>query len=219
MNKIELKNYCKEIKENSVLSDVSYTFYEGKLYKIVGTNGSGKTMLLRALSGLMYPTSGEIYVNSVLLDCNTEYPVTLGVIIETPSFWSNYTGREMLQYLAKIRDVISDDEINESMHRVGLNPEDKRKIGKYSLGMRQKLAIAQAIMEKPDFIFLDEPLNALDADGIARFTRIVNEEKERGAIVVIATHNDSDRDILYDAIIKIENGRIVNDIGDEMLNE
>lgn len=207
--KIKLTAYSKTIKDKLVLDNISLTLNAGKVYKLCGTNGSGKTMLLRALAGLIYPTEGELHINDIKVTNTTNYPTTLGVMIETPQFWSNYTGFEVLKYLGSIRGVIRDDEIKRNMQRMGLDPDDKRKIEKYSLGMKQKLGIVQAIMEKPEILLLDEPLNALDSASIKHFEQIINEERNRGALIVLALHNDGEFEMKYDSIIKIEEGRIV----------
>lgn len=165
-------------------------------------------MLLRAMAGLIYPTSGSISINNVKLDRNKDYPQNVGALIENPAFWKNYTGFEVLEYLAKMRNLIDKDEIKIQMRRLGMEPDDKRTIAKYSLGMRQKLGIIQAYMEKPDIILLDEPVNALDKKSIAMLEAIVKEEKERGALIVIAIHNTGEFMIGFDGVIDMEEGRV-----------
>ncbi len=211
MLKIEFNDYTKVIKKKSILTSINYMFEEGKIYKLEGPNGSGKTMLLRAIAGLIYPTNGKLIVGGVEITAKNEYPVKIGALIENPVFWKNYTGLEVLEYLANIRGEITVEEIKISMERMGLDPDDKRNIGKYSLGMRQKLGIVQAIMEKPDILLLDEPVNALDGNAIELLKKIIQEEKDRGAVVVIAIHNSGDFSVDYDEIIKIEEGSIVNE--------
>ncbi len=206
---IRFEEYTKILKKTEILKDISLEMKSGKLYKLKGTNGSGKTMLLRAIAGLIYPTTGAIYVNDVEIKKNCTYPASLGVLIENPSFWREYTGLEVLRYLASIKNNITDEDIKASMEKMGLSPDDKRKIGKYSLGMKQKLGIIQAIMEKPDILLLDEPLNALDSETIRLFQKVITEERERGAVVVIALHNDGEFEMDYDEVIKIENGKVV----------
>lgn len=206
---IRFEEYTKILKKTEILKDISLEMKSGKLYKLKGTNGSGKTMLLRAIAGLIYPTTGAIYVNDVEIKKNCTYPASLGVLIENPSFWRDYTGLEVLRYLASIKNNITDEDIKDSMEKMGLSPDDKRKIGKYSLGMKQKLGIIQAIMEKPDILLLDEPLNALDSETIRLFQKVIIEERARGAVVVIALHNDGEFEMDYDEVIKIENGKVV----------
>ena len=211
MVKIELKNYFKTIKGKTVLKDITVNFESGKIYKLNGPNGCGKTMLLRAITGLIYPTKGKLKVNDTIVSFGKDYPVKLGVLIETPIFWKEYTGFDVLKYLASIRNEITEEQIKKNMDRVGLDWSDKRAIGKYSLGMRQKLGIAQAIMEEPDVLVLDEPVNALDSKSIKKLIHIIEEEKERGAVIIITNHNSGEFEIPYDEVIEIEEGEIVYD--------
>ena len=209
MLEITLNQVSKKIKNNWVLKNISYTFQGETLYGIYGYNGSGKTMLLRMISGLIRPTEGSVFINDKKLHAEIDYPESIGVLIESPNFWKNYTGFEVLKTLAAIKKVISDDEIKNAMKRVLLDPEDKRTISKYSLGMKQKLGIAQAIMEHPDIILLDEPTNALDKKSVTQVRQILLEEKKRGAIVIIASHNSQDID-LCDQMIEVTEGMIEN---------
>lgn len=206
---IKFENYTKLLKGRTVLEDINLEMKSGNIYKLRGTNGSGKTMLLRAVAGLIYSTEGSLSVNGVEINNKSAYPVSLGVLIENPLFWKNYTGYEILKYLADIRGEIGREEIEYNMERMGLDPMDKRKISKYSLGMRQKLGIIQAVMEKPDILLLDEPLNALDGQSIKKLEKLINEEKERGALVVLAIHNDGDFEMSYDDVFLLEEGRVV----------
>lgn len=208
---VEIENYTKKLKGKTILKNISLSFDEGKVYKLKGANGCGKTMLLRAIAGLIYPTEGQITVDGKVLSSKTEYPKRLGVLIENPIFWKNYTGYEVLDYLAKIRNEIGREDIEYAMERVGLDPCDKRIIGKYSLGMKQKLGIAQAIMEHPDILLLDEPVNALDKKSIEKLMDIVGEERENGTLVIIAIHNSGDFVIDYDGEIELYEGEIVNE--------
>lgn len=211
MLKVELNNYTKILKGRKILDEINLTFESGKIYKLEGPNGSGKTMLLRAVAGLIYPTKGEIIIDGKNVTAKTEYPVKVGALIENPAFWKTYTGFEVLKYLADIRNEINEEDIHTYMKKMDLDPDDKRTIGKYSLGMRQKLGIVQAVMEKPDIVLLDEPVNALDSKSIKLFTDMINEEKKRGAIVIIAIHNSGDFTIDYDKVIRIEEGCIINE--------
>lgn len=209
MSYVELVNYTKRIKDNTVLKNISCAFEKGNVYKIEGANGCGKTMLLRAIAGLIYPTKGHIYVNQMEVSRRKDYPCTLGVMIENPLFWKNYTGFDILKYFASINGLISEEEIKEQMKRMELDYKDIRTISKYSLGMRQKLGIIQAYMEKPDIILLDEPINALDKHAIGKLKDIINEEKERGALIIIALHNAGEFDIEYDGRISMCDGEVV----------
>ncbi|WP_027400526.1 ABC transporter ATP-binding protein [Anaerovorax odorimutans] len=201
MDKVILKNVYKEIKGVTVLRDINFTLKKRMIYGLFGHNGSGKTMLLRMIAGLIKPTSGEVYIDGKKLHTDMDFPESIGVIIETPDFWSNYTGKEVLKTLAEIKKIINDNDIDKALQRVGLDPKDKRVIKKYSLGMKQRLGIAQAIMESPDILLLDEPTNALDKSGIELARKIIREERDRGALVVIASHNVAD---LEECQIKIE---------------
>lgn len=208
MHNVVLTNVSKTIGHDDVLKNISATFESGKIYGIFGRNGSGKTMLFRAICGLIKITTGEIYFNDFKLHRDVSYAPNVGVIIETPSFWKQFSGFENLKMLAAIQGKITDVEIAESLRRVGLDPNDKRPVKKYSLGMKQRLAIAQGIMEKPDLIVFDEPTNALDEEAVKLLRQILIEEKARGAIVLIASHNKDDIRLLSDVFMKMESGRL-----------
>ena len=208
MHNVVLTNVSKTIGHDDVLKNISATFESGNIYGIFGRNGSGKTMLFRAICGLIKITTGEIYFNDLKLHRDVSYAPNVGVIIETPSFWKQFSGFENLKMLAAIQGKITDVEIAESLQRVGLDPNDKRPVKKYSLGMKQRLAIAQGIMEKPDLIVFDEPTNALDEEAINLLRQILIEEKARGAIVLIASHNKDDIRLLSDVFMKMESGRL-----------
>lgn len=208
MHNVVLTNVSKTIGHDDVLKNISATFESGNIYGIFGRNGSGKTMLFRAICGLIKITTGEIYFNDFKLHRDVSYAPNVGVIIETPSFWKQFSGFENLKMLAAIQGKITDVEIAESLQRVGLDPNDKRPVKKYSLGMKQRLAIAQGIMEKPDLIVFDEPTNALDEEAINLLRQILIEEKARGAIVLIASHNKDDIRLLSDVFMKMESGRL-----------
>jgi ABC-2 type transport system ATP-binding protein len=192
MDKIVVKNAVKVLKGRTVLNNVSFSVDKGGIYGFFGSNGSGKTMLFRAICGLIRLTSGEIDVFGQKIGVDVSFPKNLGVIIESLGFWDDYTGFKCLKMLASIRKVIGDADIRNAMERVGLDPDDRRTFKKYSLGMKQRLAIAQAIMEHPDLLILDEPTNALDEDGVALMHNIFAEEQKRGATILIASHNKED---------------------------
>ena len=204
---IKIENYTKRIKGATVLENINLTLKPGICYGLKGKNGSGKTMLMRAVCGLIRPTSGNVFIDGKVLGKDMSFPESIGVLIENPSFLNNYTGFQNLKLLASIQNRIGDDEIKEMLAAVGLDPEDKRKYRKYSLGMKQKLGIASALMEKPDIIILDEPINALDEEGVARVKGLVEEAKKRGAIVSTACHDSEELMVLSDQLIHISDGR------------
>ncbi|SEF54942.1 ATP-binding cassette domain-containing protein [Lachnospira multipara] len=207
---IEIKNASKEIKKNFVLKNINLNFKSGVIYGLKGKNGSGKTMLMRLVCGLIYATTGEVIVDGKTLGKDISFPDNTGILIENPSFIDEYTGLDNLKLLSKIRNEITEKEIVESIMRVGLDPKDKRNYKKYSLGMKQKLGIAAAIMEKPNLLILDEPINAVDDDGVKKIRNILDEEKRRGAICIIACHDREELDLLADEIIEIKEGEIVS---------
>ncbi|MGN0393983.1 MAG: ABC transporter ATP-binding protein [Coprococcus sp.] len=209
MESVRLENVSKDIKGVRVLKNISYEFKNGIIYGLSGCNGSGKTMLLRMIAGLIRPTEGTVYIGDNILKKDIDYPPHIGVLIENPNFWEQYTGFEVLKMLANIKKEINNEEIRNAMLRVGLEPDDKRTVKKYSLGMKQKLGIAQAIMEKPTILLLDEPTNALDKKSIETVRNIMHEEAKRGAIVIIASHNVMDLDIC-DEILELEEGSIIS---------
>lgn len=193
--KIEIRNLSKQFRGTKVLEDVNLQMDGGKIYGIVGRNGSGKTMLFRCLAGLVRPSSGEILFDGKALHRDLPTPPNMGIVIENMGLYPDFTGFANLKYLAGIRKAISDEEIRAAMDRVGLDPEDGRTVKKYSLGMRQRLVLAQAFMERQDAIVLDEPTNALDEEGVRLIRTILKEEAARGAVVAIASHDKED--ILY----------------------
>jgi ABC-2 type transport system ATP-binding protein len=211
-NSIELKNIYKELDGNQILENISLKLDSGKIYGFIGKNGSGKTMLFRVIAGLIRATSGEIYINDKEYIYNSENPLSFGVVIENAGMYKEFTGKENLKFLASINKKIGDKEIDEAITKVGLDPKDKRIIKKYSLGMRQRIIFAQAIMEKPDVLLLDEPTNALDQEGIELIRNLILEEKKRGAIICIASHNEEDISMLCDEKYKIEFGKIRKDL-------
>ena len=202
------ENICKSIKRNMILDHINLQLSGGHIYGFVGINGAGKTMLFRALSGLIRIDSGQIRWNNQILHKNIEVLPSLGIVIENAGLYPNLTGFDNLKELADLRRSITSDDIRFAMNRVGLDPADSRLYKTYSLGMKQRLIIAQAIMERPDVIMLDEPTNALDEESAANVRTIIREERERGAIVLLASHNREDIYPLADVIYHINDGRI-----------
>ncbi len=205
---IEVINYSKKIGKEFVLKDVSMSLDKGKIYGLKGKNGSGKTMLMRAVCGLIRPTSGKVVINGEEIGRERSFPESIGALIENPGFIANYTGLENLKNLADIREKIDMDRIRDVMAETGLNPDDKKKYKKYSLGMKQKLGIAAAIMEYPDIIILDEPTNALDEASVAGLRKILQKEKQRGAVIILSSHDSEELKFLSDEIFFIESGKI-----------
>lgn len=203
-----VENASKSIRGKVILSEVFLNLHDGAIYGFTGRNGSGKTMLFRALSGLIHIDSGIISMDGKVLHRDFSVLPNLGIVLEHMTLYPNLTGMENLEYLAKIRGRIGKGEIERALCRVGLDPKDKRSYRKYSLGMKQRLAIAQAVMEHPDIIMLDEPTNGLDESGVEEIRRLILEEKQRGALVLLASHNREDMQILTDVIYHIEAGKV-----------
>lgn len=209
---VRLEDYCKSFKSAEVLKNINLTLESGKVIGLKGKNGSGKTMLMRAISGLILPTSGKVYINDKELGRHISFPPSIGILIENPSFISNYTGFKNLKILASIQNRISDDEIRDAIRKVGLDPDDKRTIKKYSLGMKQRLGIAAAIMERPDIVILDEPINALDEAGAGLIKGLLDELKANGSLIIIACHDTEELNYLSDEIYEIYDGEITGHI-------
>ena len=206
---IQVENVSKTIKGNMVIDCVSAEFSSGKVYGLQGINGSGKTMLMRLISGLIYPTEGCIVIDGKILGKEIAFPESIGILIENPAFLDNYSGFANLKLLASIQNKIDDKQIYKTLERVGLEPDSRKKYKKYSLGMKQKLGIAGAVMEKPELLILDEPANALDKEGIERLKKIVQEEKERGALIILSCHDSALLEAMADVIYSMENGRLL----------
>ena len=209
---VRLEDYCKSFKSAEVLKNINLTLESGKVIGLKGKNGSGKTMLMRAISGLILPTSGKVYINDKELGRQISFPPSIGILIENPSFISNYTGFKNLKILASIQNRISDDEIRDAIRKVGLDPDDKRTFKKYSLGMKQRLGIAAAIMERPDIVILDEPINALDEAGAGLIKGLLDELKANGSLIIIACHDTEELNYLSDEIYEIYDGEITGHI-------
>lgn len=208
MDAIVVKNLTKKFKEATVLDNVNITFERGKVHGLIGRNGSGKTMLMKCICGIVPPTSGEIFVNEKRIGKDVDIPENVGVIIETPGFLPNYSAFNNLKFLAKIKNKIGKDEIRNAIKSVGLNPDDKKHVGKFSLGMRQRLGLAQAIMENPDLLILDEPMNGLDKDGVADMREYLLDLKAQGKTILIASHSAEDIDILCDTVCEMDKGKL-----------
>ena len=208
---IQLQNVTKRIKENTVLDNVSYTFKSGFVYGLYGQNGSGKTMLLRAISGLINLDSGSIFIDGEKLHDKIEFPPETGIVIENMELLPECSAKRNLQMLAKIKNIADEKDIIFSLERVGLDPDSDKKVKKFSLGLKQRLNIAQAIFENQKIILLDEPTNALDEDAVQLIYKIIREEKSRGATIIVATHHKEDLKEVCDVILKIAEGKIVEE--------
>lgn len=203
---IIIENLTKKFKDQVVLKTVNVEFEMGKIYGIIGRNGSGKTVLLRCICGLLYPSTGTVTVCGKVVGKEIDYPENIGFIIESPGFLPKYSGLKNLKYLASIRGKVKETEIRKYIELVGLNPDDKKHVGNYSLGMRQRLGIAQALMENPDILILDEPMNALDNNGVEDMRKVLLKMKEQGKSIIIASHIRDDIDILCDEVYGMDAG-------------
>jgi ABC-2 type transport system ATP-binding protein len=206
MNYILLENVSKSLKGRDVIKNVNLKLERGKTYAFLGRNASGKTMLFRIISGLILPTSGTVEVFGQKVSEKQIFPKNMGVVIEAVGLWKHLTGYENLKLISEIRCVASKNDIRTALSRVGLDPDDKRKYSAFSMGMRQKLAIAQAIMEKPELLILDEPSNGLDEDSISFFQSLIREEQARGVTCLIATHQVEDIKGLYHEAYRMKDG-------------
>lgn len=208
MSYLEVDNYTKMLKRSVILDSVCLNAERGEVIGIIGANGSGKTMLLRAICGLIFPSSGEVRIDGKRIGSDVSFPPSVGVVLENVGLWLYDTGLENLRSLAKIKNRIGDEQIRQALLRAGLEPEDRRIYKKYSLGMKQRLAIAQAIMEAPDLLLLDEPTNALDEDGVQLIHRVILEEKERGAAALLTSHNRGDIERLCERVFVMKAGKL-----------
>ena len=203
---IEIENLTKTFGTQTVISDVSGIFYPGKIYGFVGRNGSGKTVLMKMILGFIKPTSGTIKVNGKQVGKEIDIPDDIGAIIETPGFLPEYSAFQNLKLMAMIRGKITSERIRETIKLVGLDPDSKKHVGKYSLGMRQRLGIAQAIMEDPLFLILDEPFNGLDKHGVEEIRELLLDLKAAGKTILLASHNEEDIRILCDHVYEMDGG-------------
>ena len=206
MNIISVKNLSKDFGQERVLHNVTRDFERGRIHGIVGNNGSGKTVLMKCICGFLIPDGGSITVNGERVGVDVDFPRDMGLIIETPGFLPNVTGIKNLEILASLNKKIGLREIAASMRRVGLDPLMKKPVGKYSLGMRQRLGIAQAIMEDPTLLILDEPLNGLDKHGVREMRQLIKGLKEQGKTILLASHNQGDIDELCDTVCEMDAG-------------
>ena len=203
---VEVKNVDLTLQKNEILKNVSVRFERGKIHGLIGRNGSGKTMLMKCICGFVKPSSGEITVDGKRIGRDRDFPENVGIIIETPGFIPYYSGLKNLRLLAALKGKISKDDVRKTMEQVGLDPDLRRRVRKYSLGMRQRLGLAQAIMEDPELLVLDEPMNGLDKDGVKDMRRYLLDLKEQGKTILIASHSAEDIDVLCDTVCEMDKG-------------
>ena len=203
---IEVQNVNKSFGEEHVLKDVSYSFETGKIHGIVGNNGSGKTVLMKCICGFLKPDSGTIFVNHKRVGRDTDFPEDIGIIIETPGFLPHLSGTQNLKILASLQKKANEHTIRAVLEQVGLDPDMKKPVGKYSLGMRQRLGFAQALMEDPSLLILDEPFNGLDKYGVVHIRNVIKGLRTEGKTVILASHNQVDIDELCDTVCEMDAG-------------
>lgn len=207
---IIIENATKKFGTQTVLNNVSLTLEDGKIYGFVGQNGCGKTVLFKSICGFIYLDRGTISVDGKVIGKDIDIIKDAGIIIESPGFLPNYSAFKNLKFLTMIKDNIGDEQIKSTLISVGLDPESKKVVGKFSLGMRQRLGIAQAIMENPHILILDEPMNGLDKRGVEDIRKILMDLKKKGKLILLASHNPLDIDILCDCVYELDAGTIVN---------
>lgn len=207
---IIIENATKKFGTQTVLNNVSLTLEDGKIYGFVGQNGCGKTVLFKSICGFIYLDRGTITVDGKVIGKDIDIIKDAGIIIESPGFLPNYSAFKNLKFLTMIKDNIGDEQIKSTLISVGLDPESKKVVGKFSLEMRQRLGIAQAIMENPHILILDEPMNGLDKRGVEDIRKILMDLKKKGKLILLASHNPLDIDILCDCVYELDAGTIVN---------
>lgn len=205
---IDVQSVCKSFGEEEILHGIDRHFEAGQIHGIIGNNGSGKTVLMKCICGFLHPTSGRVLVEGREVGKEMDFPKQMGIIIETPGFLPNLTGMKNLKLLASLRRKITETQIRETIQRVGLDPDLKKPVSKYSLGMRQRLGIAQAIMEDPSLLILDEPFNGLDKNGVAQMRELIKELRSEGKTILLASHNQADIDELCDTVCEMDAGHM-----------
>lgn len=208
MAEIIIDHVTKKIQKSTVIDDISMEIHPREITGFKGVNGSGKTMLMRLIAGLIYPTAGEVRIDGKRLGKDITFPQSIGILIENPAFLNAYSGRENLKMLASIRDLVGLARVDEVLKLVGLWENAEKKYKKYSLGMKQRLGIAAAILENPDILILDEPTNALDDSGVALVKEIIFAEKARGATVIVSCHDFSLLRAVADTVYCLDNGKL-----------
>ncbi len=205
---ISVENALKIYGTQTVLNHVSLDIMPGEICGIVGRNGSGKTVLFKSICGFTPLTDGQIKVQGKIIGKDVDMPDKVGAIIENPGFLNNYSAYKNLKFLAMVHNRIGKEQIKEALEIVGLDPDSKKKVGKYSLGMRQRLGLAQAIMENPDILILDEPMNGLDNNGVEEMRKMLMRQRDEGKTILLASHNSQDISILCDVVYEMDHGNI-----------
>lgn len=203
---IEVQNVTKQFKGVTVLNQINVSFEAGKIHGLVGRNGSGKTVLIKTICGLIHPDKGKVIVDGAAIGKDVDFPQSLGAIIEAPGFLPSMSAYGNLAYLASLRNQIDKETIRNAISFVGLNPDEKKPVGKYSLGMKQRLGLAQAIMEDPDVLLLDEPMNGLDNSGVKEMRNYLLQLKERGKTILLVSHSLEDINTLCDTVHEMDHG-------------
>ena len=213
---LKIVNVKKVINKKVILDSIDLKLQGGRIYGIRGKNGSGKTMLFRMISGLIFPTEGKVIIDGKELGKDISFPDSIGALIENPGYIPDYSGFKNLKLIAGIKNIVGDEKIKDMMRSLGLDPESKKKVKKYSLGMKQKLGLAMALMEDPDLILLDEPMNGLDEGTVKVVYDILEKHKERGALIMIASHDKEDLDMLSDEIYVMKEGRLFLEVTEKL---
>ena len=203
---IIIENLRKSFGEEEILHGICREFETGKIHGIVGNNGSGKTVMMKCICGFLRPDEGHVFVNGLEVGKDIDFPEDMGIIIETPGFLPGVTGMKNLKLLASLRGIADDRRIRQTIERVGLDSKLRKPVSKYSLGMRQRLGIAQAIMEDPSLLRLDEPFNGLDKHGVAKIRSLIKELRAEGKTILLASHNQADIDELCDTVCEMDAG-------------
>lgn len=206
---VTIQGLTKCYNKQTVLNHIDACFTDNQITGIIGRNGSGKTVLMRTISGLCKPTQGTVAIDGKIVGKDMEYPPSMGLLLEAPGFLPGCSGYKNLQYLSELKGEIHGAEIKEAMRMVGLDPEDRKKVSKYSMGMRQRLGIAQALMERPSLLMLDEPFNSLDKKGVLEMRQLIASYRSAGRIILLCSHNPVDIDELCDCVYEIDAGAMV----------
>lgn len=209
-NLLEVRNVCKEFREGIAIENISFTAENSSVIGFVGHNGSGKTVLFKCICGFYQVTRGEILINKSVVGIGEKMPGNIAFTIEEPAFLGDYSGRKNLEFLYELRHRRDSEYIKNIMKKVKLDYSSKKKVSRYSLGMKQRLAIAQVLMEEAPILILDEPMNGLDREGIKEIRELILEEKEKGKIILLASHNSEDIKYLCNEVYELENGKIIN---------